>query len=480
MPDKTEFEELHKRIRRYLGFIQERLEIPADNTDPSGYDLFKLTPDALTEDIQSRHLEATQRFRGGFDRMYGEASREIRSALEQAKAILLNTSKRAAYDRWLEERRRTTEPSRPSPLEQIELMLDVLRRDDSITVSEKARLLTKVREVGVAASDVENLLRRRGVRTISDTERAEAERRRWEREEAEQRAREDAERRSRAEAERREREEIERRKREREEAERRARSPGTIMGKDGAPMVLIPAGEFQMGSVDGNNNEKPVHTVYLEAFYMDVYEVTNAQYKKFMDATGHPAPRYWNDSKYNAPDQPVVRVSWYDAAAYCVWAGKRLPTEAEWEKAARGGLVGKKYPWGDSIDYSKANYYGNNIGRPTPLANIRPTDMGCTIWRGTSVSGAWTSTIRGSMQRVQETTRWQGVLYLMLIIISQVLKIFARFAAVVGTTIQTSCAWRTAAATTRRARTASSVFVARGLYTLKSLLPLYPFRFGVG
>jgi len=131
--------------------------------------------------------------------MYGEASREIRSALEQAKAILLDTSKRAAYDRWLEERRRTTEPSRPSPLEQIELMLDVLIRDDSITASEKTRLLTKAEELGISVRDVEALLRRRGVRTISDAERAEAERRRWEREEAERRTREEAERRRRTE-----------------------------------------------------------------------------------------------------------------------------------------------------------------------------------------------------------------------------------------------------------------------------------------
>lgn len=92
----------------------------------------------------------------------------------------------------------------------------------------------------------------------------------------------------------------------------------------------------------------PLHTVYLDAFYMDICEVTNAQYKKFMDATGHSAPKYWSGPKYNAPNQPVVGVNWHDAVAYAKWAGKRLPTEAEWEKAARGELVGKKYPWGDS------------------------------------------------------------------------------------------------------------------------------------
>ncbi|MFA4880974.1 MAG: formylglycine-generating enzyme family protein [Candidatus Doudnabacteria bacterium] len=127
--------------------------------------------------------------------------------------------------------------------------------------------------------------------------------------------------------------------------------PKEIIGSDGAPMVLIPAGEFQMGS-DENESEKPVHTVYLDAFYMDKYEVTNAQYQKFVQATSHEDKNRkeiiesWGE-RLNGDDQPVVFVSWEDANAYAKWAGKRLPTKAEWEKAARGGLVGKRYVWGD-------------------------------------------------------------------------------------------------------------------------------------
>jgi len=171
-------------------------------------------------------------------------------------------------------------------------------------------------------------------------------------------------------------------------------TPGISVGMDSAPMVLIPAGEFQMGSDFGEPDEMPVHTVYLDAFYMDVYEVTNAVYKRFLDATGHKAPRYWDDPRHNAPDQPAVGVNLHDAMAYCKWAGKRLPTEAEWEKGARGGLVGKIYPWGDEIPRGReadSGAGGNQQSGALPVGSFVPNGYGlhdmdgnawewCTDW----------------------------------------------------------------------------------------------------
>ncbi|MEO6197659.1 MAG: SUMF1/EgtB/PvdO family nonheme iron enzyme [Dehalococcoidia bacterium] len=130
--------------------------------------------------------------------------------------------------------------------------------------------------------------------------------------------------------------------------------------------VLIPGGPFTMGDDNQRPDERPAHRVTVSAFRMAVLPVTNEDYARFFDAcladrqaTGHEAPRFWTDPAFNHPRQPVVGVSWFDAVAYCDWLSDvagvpdgsvgrfRLPTEAEWEKAALGGVDGAKYPWGD-------------------------------------------------------------------------------------------------------------------------------------
>ena len=132
--------------------------------------------------------------------------------------------------------------------------------------------------------------------------------------------------------------------------------------KDDKEMVLIPAGSFEMGDhLDGLSNA-PVHRVQLDAFYMDVHEVTVGQFREFVDQSGYKYGGSWDKvAEYSPGDEyPMVYVSWNDVTAYCEWAGKRLPTEAEWESAARGGVVGKRYPGGDELTHDDANYSGTS------------------------------------------------------------------------------------------------------------------------
>jgi sulfatase modifying factor 1 len=133
-------------------------------------------------------------------------------------------------------------------------------------------------------------------------------------------------------------------------------------------MVYIPGGPFLMGSkpTDGvvgmeiGIDELPQHRVTLPGFFIDRYEVTVGDYRKFVEATGHRPPRVWTNSQYAAPsdDHPVIDVNWSDADAYCRWTGKRLPAEAEWEKAARG-TDGRLWPWGNQWIAGAANIQGD-------------------------------------------------------------------------------------------------------------------------
>ncbi len=139
----------------------------------------------------------------------------------------------------------------------------------------------------------------------------------------------------------------------------------TIVGDDGREMVEVPEGPFKMGSNNGDYDEAPEHQVYLATFYIDKYEVTQAEYDRFVRATkrGKPFVPVFDDdiSKILKPELAAMGMSWSDAAAYCQWAGKRLPTEAEWEKAAKGE-GNRKYPWGDTLTPMHANLDGEEDG----------------------------------------------------------------------------------------------------------------------
>ena len=150
----------------------------------------------------------------------------------------------------------------------------------------------------------------------------------------------------------------------------------------GPNLVLIPAAWFLMGSDCGQDCERPVRRVCVDAFLLAATQVTNAEYERFLRATSALPPPFWQDPNFNDPQQPVAGVSWHEAARYCEWLSSqtgriyRLPTEAEWEHAARGGLEQQQFPWGNDPPQSLPDYSTRWQTGPEPVARYAPNAFG--------------------------------------------------------------------------------------------------------
>ena len=147
-------------------------------------------------------------------------------------------------------------------------------------------------------------------------------------------------------------------------------------------LVPIPEGWFLMGCNSGQDNERPVHRVWVDDFLLAACQVTNADYVRFLRDTRSLPPPFWNDRNFNNPEQPVVGVSWFEAVRYCDWLSEqtgrrfRLPTEAEWERAARGGLDGAQFPWGDAPPESLPDYASRWQTGPEPVGQASANEYG--------------------------------------------------------------------------------------------------------
>ncbi len=162
-------------------------------------------------------------------------------------------------------------------------------------------------------------------------------------------------------------------------------------------MVYVPAGEFIMGSdpdvdpMTDELDELPQHKVFLDAYFIDKHEVSNADYTQFVEATGHRNSIFWDNPKFNHPDQPVVGVTWGDVSAYAEWIGKRLLTEAEWEKAARG-TDGRIWPWGNEFDPTKCNFddegkFDGHLDGFATAAPVKSFEQGASPYGALNMAG---------------------------------------------------------------------------------------------
>jgi formylglycine-generating enzyme len=146
--------------------------------------------------------------------------------------------------------------------------------------------------------------------------------------------------------------------------------------------AVIPAGWFVMGCENGRDDEKPAHRVWIDRLELGIYQVTRAEYARFLEETRRAAPPFWGDPNFQDPQQPAVGPSWFDAIAFCEWLSKitartyRLPTEAEWECAARGGIEGQPYSWGDLAPEALPNYTSRWRNGPEPVGLYAPNLYG--------------------------------------------------------------------------------------------------------
>lgn len=178
-------------------------------------------------------------------------------------------------------------------------------------------------------------------------------------------------------------------------AETPAKKPAGKSGGEAGPapegMTLIPGGEFTMGSDEWWPKSQPEHTNSIDAFYLDTYEVTNSDYKEFVEKAGYRPPDHWKNGEIpeGREDHPVVYVTWYDAESFCRWKGKRLPTEFEWERAARGP-EGWTFPWGDKFerDYANTPQYGH--GDTLPVGSFEEGRSYYGVYDMTGNAWEWT------------------------------------------------------------------------------------------